>query len=186
MSTEYNFSSYSSEYCLESYSEIREAEWCSGHEFACIPDLALTGMWPWTSLGLIFKLGILVIILYTIIVRMMRYYRVKCPALAWCTVVPGECLPPSWKNDKVAQSCPPHSQIAETLAGMWESQVDWVITLTEAYQEVTPGKNRLIFCWASETVYSNEGVFSQWWGLTSKLWIALVISTMIYKWPSFT
>lgn len=78
---------------------VRE-EWCSGnsiwHEVDWIPALALigTGMWPWPSLGLIFRMGIIVIIFYTVIVKMICDNRLRCPAPAWYTVGTQECHSP--------------------------------------------------------------------------------------------
>lgn len=196
MSTEYPFSSYSSEYCLESYSEVREAEcvadMVSDMSVSWIPDLTLIGMWPWTSLGLVCEMGTVVILFCTIIVQMICDYSVRCPALAWNTMGTRECLLPLWVlactwhlHNKVAQSCPLHSQVQQRSWPVCENpRVNWLITLTEKYWEVTHGRTLLSLV-GLQKVYSSEGVFPQWWELISKFLIASVIRTMIYKLPRF-
>lgn len=99
---------------------VRE-EWCSGnniwHEVGWIPALALigTGMWPWPSLGLIFRMGIIVIIFYTVIVKMICDNRLRCPAPAWYTVGHSGMSFPlhehwpahgTFTHDMVTRSCP--------------------------------------------------------------------------------
>lgn len=54
----------------------------SGMSISWIPDLALTGMWPRASLGVICEMTMLAIIFHTIIVKMICNYGVRCLALA--------------------------------------------------------------------------------------------------------
>ena len=101
-SAEDRFSNFSVQYS-DSYSEIREAEWCSGsneitwHEIAWISTFALIGarMWPWVSLGLICKMGVIVITSSTIIVRVVRDSRVKCTLWPGTQRAPRNVAPPS-------------------------------------------------------------------------------------------